>query len=403
VRRYFLRHPVRMDALVAALYAVPAVIGAVLAETAPAAPLIVVALLGGAVLLRWRRRAPLRAAAAIGVLAVACVGALGTLNGLDLAIAFVVYAVAASARPRTAWVTLGTLVLAASVAVLLWERRVGDRLGPGVSVETGSGDVVGDRVGSVTGLLILSLVAIAVGTGTRNRRLHVAALVDRANALAVERGQQAQLAAAAERARIAREMHDVVAHSLSVMIALADGAAAAVPRSPASAQAAITQVSETGRAALTDMRRVLGVLRDDDASYGPPPGGTDLAALVEGYRRAGLPVHLTVAGLSLPPDTGLQLAVYRIVQEALTNALRHTRGTGRVDARVAHADGRVEIEVVDDGGVAHPGGPPPTPGSGRGIIGMRERAAIYGGTVEAGPSGSGWRVRTALHWDEEST
>lgn len=381
VRRWLRRNPVATDWLVAAFFAVPAFAGA--SAHRPSAVPLVLALAGtGAVLVR--RRAPLWSVGAVTSLGLASVGLHGGLNGFDVGLGLALYAVATQCTPRQGWFAVAVPTIVLTGATLVWAPPQTHGV-------------------EITGLALVVLVGTATGVGVRNRRLHGRAIVERGHALAREAEQRAQLATAAERARIAREMHDVVAHSLSVMIALADGAAAAVPRSPASAQAAITQVSETGRAALTDMRRVLGVLRDDDASYGPPPGGTDLAALVEGYRRAGLPVQLTVAGTALPKDTGLQLAVYRIVQEALTNALRHTRGTGHVEARVARTDGTVEIEVTDDGGVAHLGGPPPTPGSGRGIIGMRERAAIYGGTVEAGPSGPGWRVRTALHWDEEST
>ncbi|GEA89646.1 sensor histidine kinase [Cellulomonas cellasea] len=381
VRRWLRRNPVAMDWVVAAFFAVPAFAGA--STHWPAAPPLLLALAGTGALLA-RRRAPVLVTGALTVLGLASVALYGGLNGFDVGLALALYAVATERPPRDAWVEVVVPTVLLSGATLLWAPEHTHAV-------------------EITGLGVVVLVGVATGVGVRNRRLHGRAIVERGHALARETEQRAQLATAEERARIAREMHDVVAHSLSVMIALADGAAAAVPRSPASAQAAIAQVSETGRAALTDMRRVLGVLRDDDASYGPPPGGTDLAALVEGYRRAGLPVHLTVSGTALPKDTGLQLAVYRIVQEALTNALRHTRGSGHVEARVSRTDGTVEIEVTDDGGVAQPGGPPPTPGSGRGIIGMRERAAIYGGTVEAGPSGAGWRVRTALHWDEEGT
>ena len=406
MRRYFLRHPVGMDLLVAGLYVVPAVIGALVEETAPDAALLVGALLGGLVLL-WRRRAAVRTAVLVGVLAVASLATLGTLNGLEVAIAFAVYAVAATARPRTAWVTLGALVLATSVAVLLWERPFVGPGGPRVSITAGSGDVVASRVGSVTGLLIVSLVAIAVGSSVRNRRLHVAALVDRANALAVERDQQTQLAAAAERARIAREMHDVVAHSLSVMIALADGAGAALERSPERAREALDELSGTGRAALADMRRVLGALRDPGpgtdpaagAPLDPQPGTVDLDRLVDGFRTAGLPVRWTSTGPPLPPDAGVQLAVYRIVQESLTNVLRHAPGTPRVDVLLAGAPGHVEVTVTDAGpapGAATAGGA--DPGSGRGLIGMRERAAVYGGRVEAGPHDGGWRVHARLTW-----
>jgi signal transduction histidine kinase len=259
------------------------------------------------------------------------------------------------------------------------------------------------RFSSVTSLAFLGLVAIAAGISVRNRRLHVTALVDRANALAVERDQGAQLAAAAERARIAREMHDVVAHSLSVMIALADGAGAAMERSPDRAREALEELSGTGRAALGDMRRVLGALRDPQAPLDPQPGSVDLDHLIDRFRTAGVPVRWTRTGPPLPPDAGLQLAVYRIVQEALTNVLRHAPGTGRVDVVMVSTDGHVEITVTDSGGALGRGGVAAgdSAGSGRGLIGMRERAAVYGGRVQAGPHDAGWRVHAVLSWDEE--
>ncbi|WNB85046.1 histidine kinase [Cellulomonas sp. ATA003] len=300
---------------------------------------------------------PLRTALVIGALAVVTVAALGTLNGLDLAIAFVLYAVAASSPPRTAWLTLTASLVVVGAAVLAWERPLGTPL-------TAEADT-GARVGSFTGLLILYLVALAIGTGVRNRRLHVASVVDRANALAVEREQGAQLAAAAERARIAREMHDVVAHSLSVMIALADGAGVALERSPARSREALEELSATGRSALADMRRVLGALRDPGTGAGagpgagpgggpevpldPQPGSSDLERLVEGFRTAGVPVRWTVSGPPLPPDAGLQLAVYRIVQESLTNVLRHAPGATRVDVVLAAGTDRVDVVVTDTG------------------------------------------------------
>jgi len=199
--------------------------------------------------------------------------------------------------------------------------------------------------------VIFSLAAIAIGISVRNRRLHLAALVDRANRIAVERDQQVQLAAATERARVAREMHDVVAHSLSVMIALADGAGAALTRSPDRAREAVTELSATGRTALADMRRVLAVLRDPAAPLGPQPSVHDLTGLIEGFRNAGLPVRTTFAGSPLPPDPGLQLAVFRITQESLTNVLRHAHGTGQVDLVMSYTNSRVEIIVTDDGGM----------------------------------------------------
>ena len=401
VRRYFLRHPRVMDLVVASVFGVAAVLGAVFTPGLPRPASVVLAGVG-AVALMWRRRAPLRTAGAIAVLGAVTLVVTGTLNVYDLAIAFVIYAVSAARPPRTAWLTLLALDLATSAAIWLWEHPVPLTGGPGFSVRSESGESLTDtRLSSITALVILTLAAIAIGSNVRNRRVHVAALVDRANRLTVERDQEVRLAAAAERARIAREMHDVVAHSLSVMVALADGAGAALDRSPERAREAVAELSTTGRAALADMRRVLGVLREPQAPLGPQPGAPDLTELIAGFRNAGLPVRTTFAGSPLPPDPGLQLTVFRIVQESLTNVLRHARGTGRVDLVLAYTGGRATITVTDDGGVrtlaprSSEGG-----GGGKGLIGMRERAAVYGGVIEAGPHDGGWRTHAVLTWDE---
>jgi len=406
VRRYFLRRPVAIDLVVAGIFGVPAVLTALFGADGPR-PVATLLAVVGAVVLMWRRRAPVWTAAAVGALGAVTLAATGTLNGYDLAIGFAIYAVAAARPPRTTWLTFLGLGLTTSGAVWLWQHPVPGPAGSGLFFGPSSGESLTDaRISSITSLLILSLAAIAIGSNVRNRRLHLAALVDRANRLAVERDQQVQLAAAAERARIAREMHDVVAHSLSVMIALADGASAAVDRSPDRAREAITEVSATGRAALADMRRVLGVLRDPQAPLGPQPGVPDLAELIEGFRSAGLPVRTTFAGPALPSDPGLQLTVFRIVQESLTNVLRHARGASRVDLVVSYANGAVVITVTDDGGAHAPTAAPrddaePSRGGGKGLIGMRERAAVYGGVIEAGPDGGGWRTHAVLAWDEE--
>ena len=384
VRNWLWRHPVAMDGIVAITFGIPSALGAVVDAHEPwLIPLVV----AGMIALLARRRAPLLVLALVTVLGVTVAVVFKGLHGFDSAAAFAVYAVAVARAPRIAWTSLAVSAATMGAAVAL---RAG---GP-------------TRIEELTGLALLVLLGIAIGISVRNRRLHVTDLVERGNALAREAEQHSQLASIEERARIAREMHDVVAHSLSVMIALADGASASVDKSPIAAQAALDRLSETGRAALADMRRVLGVLRDGDASFEPAPGGPDLHALVQSYRAAGMTVQLTVSGTALPTDTGLQLAMYRIVQESLTNALRHTSGSGPVTAVVAHTPGTVDIQVTSPEDRAQDSPRRPASASspgGRGIIGMRERAAVYGGTVDAGPSSLGWRVHATLHWDEEST
>ena len=403
VRRYFVRHPVAMDVLLMVAFVVTAMLGGI-ADSQPANDAFVTSYLAlaaaGTALLFWRRRRPLLVAAAATVLFGLSVYLTGGATSTELAVAFAVYAVAA-ARPRwVGWCTLaGTL--AATAAVIFW-------------VPTFDGTMAGrtttfgepDRVASVVGLAITFLVALAIGISVRNRRLHVADLVERANALARDRDQQSQLARAAERSRIAREMHDVVAHSLSVMIALADGAGVALDRSPDRARAALDELSGTGRAALADMRRVLGVLdttgpdeAGPEAAPLDPQPGSDLDGLVERFRTAGLPVR-AVIDLHLPDDANLRLVVYRIVQEALTNTLRHAPGTTGVEVGVRRRPDAVEVTVLDHGATL---AVPPSPGTGRGLIGMRERAALYAGTVEAGRSAGGWRVHARIPWPPEES
>lgn len=399
VRRYFLRRPVVMDVVVMLWFGAPAIVQTVLADIGLRRDALVVFAAAGTGALLWRRRRPVLVAVAMTVLGVGQTAVTGTMSGFDLGIAFAVYAVAASRPPRDAWVTAVASAASLSVAALLWERPTSQ--GATASVWSGNDtprEPVADlRIASITGIVLLVLVAISIGISVHNRRVHVADLVDRGNQLARERDQLAQLAVAAERARIAREMHDVVAHSLTVMVALADGAAVALTRDPDRARGALDEVSATGRTALADMRRVLGVLTEESAPLGPQPGGPDLDSLVEGFRTAGLPVELVRSGGLLPPDAGLQLAIYRIVQESLTNTLRYAPGAGSVEVRIACGAGHVTVDVTDDGGINRP----PLPvGSGRGVIGMRERAAVYGGSIEAGPFRRGWRVHAELRWQE---
>jgi len=239
------------------------------------------------------------------------------------------------------------------------------------------------------------LVALALGITIGNRRRYLAALIERAHQLARERDQQALLAAVAERARIARDMHDVVSHSLTVMIALAEGSAAAAETDAVRAAAVMRQVADTGRDALAGMRQMLGVLGGDEpAALAPQPTAADLPALVERFRALGLPVVMRIAG-RLPDEPAVQVAIHRLVQEALTNALRYAHGPTAVDV-VVDAEGDPIAVVIEDDGL--PGMPSVSAGAGRGLIGLRERVSALGGTLATGPreNGSGWRVAAAL-------
>ncbi|RMI90677.1 two-component sensor histidine kinase [Streptomyces sp. ZS0098] len=245
--------------------------------------------------------------------------------------------------------------------------------------------------------LMSLLVAVAIGVTVRTRRDHTVALEDRARRLEIERDQQARLAAAAERTRIAREMHDIIGHNLSVITGLADGGRYAAAKSPERAAQALDAIAGTSRQALTELRRLLDVLRDDEpapADLTPQPALADLDRLLDGVRRAGLPVRATLQGdPAISP--GRQLTLYRVIQEALTNTLKHAGPDATAGVSLAYAtSGAVTLTVTDTGR-----GGPPTTNSGRGLTGMRERTALYGGTLEAGPRPHperGWRVRLRL-------
>ena len=355
---------------------------------------------------------------------------------------------------------------------------------------------------------LITAIGVLVGLNARSTRLRFKAMEVRSARMALASEQAALLAAAEERSRIAREMHDVVAHSLAVMITMADGAAATVERNPATAKQAMETLAEAGRSALADTRRLVGVLREDpsvtaghtsvpDGSVGsasstgaqdtaplpdqsdsarrphwnlkgrtagasqspepPAPSGSppasarhrevrdlpvpefaplgtvtpvepsapiaslrqqatdgagdqsqgdlplapspeqaDITELVKRFVAAGVPVSYRWVGAALPEDKALQLTVFRIAQEALTNVLRYAPTTPAVSVDVERHIGTVVLTVDNE---AAPG-TRPMHGSGKGLIGMRERASVYGGTVQAGPTPTGWRVRAVLRWDE---
>jgi signal transduction histidine kinase len=230
----------------------------------------------------------------------------------------------------------------------------------------------------------LALAAWTLGDLRRVRLAHVASLEERAERLERERAQQAELAAAAERARIAREMHDVVAHSLSVVIAQADGGRYAVASSPAAAQVLET-IAATGRTALADMRRLLGVLREPStAPTAPQPHVDTVRELVDGVRRSGLPVSLVDVGERRPVPAAYGLAAFRIVQEGLTNVLKHAGPGTPTTVALRWTDEALELQVDDDGTAT-----PVPDGAGHGLTGMRERARLFGGEVAAGPRPEG--------------
>jgi signal transduction histidine kinase len=242
-------------------------------------------------------------------------------------------------------------------------------------------------------------------------------LAERAARLEFERDQQTFLAAAAERARIAREMHDVVSHNIQVMVTLADAAAVAQRTDPGRATEAMHDVSHTGRQALGDMRRLLGLLREGEDTAGssriparstdafaPQPGLAELEGLAERVRSTGLTVTLARSGTPFALSGGAELTVFRIVQEALTNTMKHANSARTVEISLAFDDPVVTVIVVDDGrasGTGNPNGAPAAgqrrEGGGHGVVGMTERAAAFDGSLVAGPHpGGGWKVAVTL-------
>ncbi|MBP3044996.1 sensor histidine kinase [Arthrobacter jiangjiafuii] len=323
-----------------------------------------------------------------------------------------VYALAAYA-PR--WASLGGLMLAAIGCVLFILRYFGF---PYIS----STSEVVVYAFSVMAFEAVVLVAWTFGDLARTRRLAMEALRDHARRLEVERQQERDLAAADERTHIAREMHDIVAHSLSVIITQADGARYASAQDPEIAAKTLATIAETGRGSLREMRRLLGVLRGDElASTRPLPSLADVGALVDAVKRAGLEVVVAETGTmrrQLPP--GAELTAYRVIQESLTNVLKHAGPGAQAGVDLQWVPRGLEINVHDDGRGAgadvpqsappHPGRPPrqapapasgPGAGQGQGINGMAERVALYDGTLHAAPAtGGGFRVTAFIPYTE---
>ncbi|MFF4357121.1 sensor histidine kinase [Streptomyces sp. NPDC001604] len=338
------------------------------------------ALQAGLVLpLLWRRRRPL---AAFGVIAAVFVlqWSLNAVLRADIALFVALYSLALHGRlkqlPWACAAMAGAMVLVAlrvSAAMSVWD--------------------------ALFFLLSTTTAALALGLMVRIRRAQLAGLRERAARLEVERDQRSRLAAVTERTRVAREMHDIVGHNLSVIITLADAGAYASDLAPERGKEALQLIGDTGRQALGELRRVLGVLREaaDGPSAGPElspqPGIADIDALCAKVRAAGLEVVYRTSGDVEALDSGVQLTAYRIVQEALTNTLKHAEADTRVHLAIIERDTRLTIRVQDTG----PAAPPGPHEEGHGLVGMRERAALYGGTVSAGPAGGGgWSVEAVL-------
>jgi signal transduction histidine kinase len=262
-----------------------------------------------------------------------------------------------------------------------------------LAVLGGIGIARGQQSGNVIPSLVWLAAAWFTGRLMRRWRQRAAQLEALTLALEEQRELQAQAAVAVERARIARELHDVIAHNVSMMVVQAGAERRVLDGGQGSTREVLETIEQIGRGALTEMRRLVGMLRSDNGDpLAPQPALTDLATLASQVGEAGLPVELVFEGERRELPVGIELSAYRIVQEALTNALKHA-GDARATVRVRYGADSLELEIVDDGA----GAAAPVPSGGHGLVGMRERVALYGGQLDAGrqPSG-GFRVRVLL-------
>ena len=362
--------------LALAVVATAAELGQVIGAAGTPSPwALVLAVVAGAVLV-LRRQAPL-AVFATTLAAGAAIVALGDEpSGAPVFIAL--YTTAALCELR-----LSVAALAPTVVVV-------------AALSAATADSPGRETSATFGAVIAVSLAIgswALGAYAQARRRYLRELQERAAYAEREREQLARIAVHEERASIARELHDIVAHSVSVMLVGVRGARDVLRSSPDAADDTLARVERSGEQSLTELRRILALLREPEqtAESRPQPSLAELDELVANYRAAGLPVRLEVIGEPLPLPSGVELSVYRIVQEALTNALKHADPT-IVAVRLAFRDTRLELEVVDDG-MPRPG----AAATGQGLIGMRERVALLGGELETAPrAGGGFRVAAHL-------
>ncbi|HEY2551161.1 MAG TPA: sensor histidine kinase [Streptosporangiaceae bacterium] len=328
----------------------------------------------------FRRRFPIWAfamcaAGGLWQLIIGLVDGRGGAVGADFAVVIMIYTVAAYRPRRYSLPVLGISLIGSAVAGVAWSPLHGAQWPQKLMF-------IGILIGGTT------LLAWILGDSMRYRRGYYAALEDKAARLEAERDAQARIAAAAERGRIARELHDIVAHHVSVMVVQADGAGYALRSDPERAQAALAAISSTGRQALTEMRRLLGVLRSagDQAALAPVPGLDELRELLDQARAAGMAVTHTLIGAprELPKD--VELAAYRVVQESLTNTRKHGGLAASAAVTLTYDPVSLTITVTDDGIATAQDG---AGTGGHGLAGMRERIGAYGGTVQAGPLSKG--------------
>ncbi len=365
------RHQILVDSVLAGVLALLAA-GQMWADPVLQVPMTLLLVVPVAV----RRKVPVTAYAVAQVAALWQI-ATNDLSGAVLAVLVLLYTVAAY-RPRRVSVTVlcASLVGSGVAGLIFWTQ-------PGLQLSSRL-FVAGVMFGGS------ALTAWVLGDSMRYRRGYYAALEDRAARLEAERDAQSKVAAAAERARIARELHDVIAHHVSVMVVQADGAVYALRSDPQTTETALHAISRTGRQALNEMRNLLGVLRTDGdrAQLAPVPGLGELRELLDQARAAGLAVTYTLSGTPRDLPEGAELAAYRVVQESLTNTRKHAGLAASAAVTLRYEPAGLTVEVTDDGLASA------APGSGgHGLAGMRERIEMYGGTVQAGPlEGRGFGV-----------
>ncbi|MFF9350309.1 sensor histidine kinase [Streptomyces sp. NPDC014734] len=353
-------------------------------------PVFVLVVLGLCTVVALRRRAPEK----MLLLAVGA-GLVQLLSGvrpglMNFAMLVIVFTVAAVGRRWASRLALVCSLCAAGIAQLRWSQP---ELYSSWAQQTFMGVV----------MTVPFVLAWVLGDSMRTRRAYFTQLEERAARLEREREAQSKVAVAAERARIARELHDVVAHNVSVMVVQADGAAYVMDTAPDQAKQALETISGTGRQALAEMRRLLGVLRTGDTEeageYVPQPDVDQIEVLIEQVRQAGLTVDFKIEGTPRPLPSSVELTAYRIVQEALTNTRKHGGPDAGASVRLVYFDDGLGLLVEDDGrGASHElyedGG---ADGAGHGMIGMRERVGMVGGTLDAGPRpGGGFRISALL-------
>jgi signal transduction histidine kinase len=362
------------DVLVA-LFAIAAEVGRLIEAPGEPSTLGVVLMVVSGAAVVWRRYAPVSILALTLVLTCATIAIGDYPSGASALVAL--YTTALMREPR---VSLAGLVPAVVVAVVL-SFAVPDPQG-------------GSDLGAAIPDAIVVVGVWGLGAYMQTRRRYLRELEARAYQLEREREQLAQITVMEERTSIARDLHDIVAHSVTVMLLGVRGARDVLRTSPSVAEDTLARVEATAEQSVAELRRILALLREPEAAAKsrPQPSLADLEALVADHRAAGLPIRLTIAGIPQPLPGGVELSIYRIVQEALTNVVKHARAN-RVTVTLSYRAAGIEVEVIDDGvplalEVAQPG---------HGLVGMRERVAILGGTLEAGPrAGRGFRVAAWL-------